>query len=153
MVYRCPSRISAVFVSYPKGVLEGEITTPLAWDRLAVPVSALKSAKLPQLGEAPTPQRKLLDEAQTPSRHGQQASSLPFGGTARTTTPLIRYVGFPREAVPKKSWSSVRRRGEQAQFVSGRPGTAAGVVHQATACQLSDRALLGQSLRTGGQTG
>ena len=44
-------------------LLEGEIATPLAWDRLAVPVSALKSAKLPQLGETVTPQRTLLDEA------------------------------------------------------------------------------------------
>jgi hypothetical protein len=44
-------------------LLEGEIATPLAWDRLVVPVSALKSAKLPQLGETVTHQRKLLDEA------------------------------------------------------------------------------------------
>jgi hypothetical protein len=45
-------------------LLEGEIATPLAWDRLMVPLSALKSAELPQLGETIIAhQRKLLDDA------------------------------------------------------------------------------------------
>ena len=81
-------------------LLEGEIATPLAWDWLVVPVSALKSANLPQLGETVTHQRKLLDEA----LHQKASSSTEISADAAYTPRAAREwegVGI-REPWPRR---------------------------------------------------
>jgi hypothetical protein len=98
-------------------LLEGEIATPLAWDRLVVPVSALKSAKLPQLGETVTHQRKLLDEA----LQQKAASSTETSADAAYTPRAAREwegVGI-REPWPRRLTADEQRLERGTEFKDG----------------------------------